>query len=412
MSTLNTISTKIIAAAALLVISFGCSDSDDPKPLIANYFLGIESASDPAVDVLSSASAIESGTISPVGNGFEQPAWMTFIQGKDQIFATGYTSAPEFTSYELVDGTLTKGASFFTDLQLYAFDIVDESTAVLVGSPREGLTDKKLYRVNTNTMTIDATVSSDFGNDIDNNLLAFPVDVKVRGNQLFAAYYMVSADGSFATPDANQARVAVFSYPDMVFEKVITDDRASNVGRYLSTNALEIDENGDIYTFSSSSLACGFAPVPANNSSILRIKEGESTFDPDYYIDFETLSEGYKINDLFYVANGKAVVRVVKEDETNAAFLWATYAPTGQSPLLETGIVDLNNKTFKLLSNVPKGGGGWSSSYMVEGTKLYLGVSYSSYAGIYVIDTENDTATEGAKIDGNYAKAILALYDS
>lgn len=411
MSTTHSTSVKICAIAALFTSFISCTDSDDPEPLIANYFLGIESASDPAVDVLSTAASIELGTISPVGNGFEQPAWMTFIQGKDQIFATGYTSAPEFTSYELVEGTLTKGESFFTDLQLYAYDIVDESTAILIGSPREGLSDKKIYKVNTNTMTIESTVSSGFGNDTTNELMSFPVDVKVRGDKLFAAYYMISADGTFATPDANQARVAVFSYPELAFEKIIADDRAPNIGRYLSTNALEIDEKGDIYTFSPSSLACGYAPTPAGNSAILRIKDGDTAFDTDYYIDFETLSDGYKINDLFYVGNGKAVVRVLKEEESNAAFLWATYAPIGESPLLETGIVDLYNMTFKLLTNVPKGGGGWSSSYLIEDTKLYLGISNSSYAGIYVIDTETDTAEEGAIIDGNYAKAILALYE-
>lgn len=409
MSTINTISVKILALAAIAISCSSCSDSDDPEPLIANYFLGIQSASDPAVDVLSAASSIETGTISPVGNGFEQPAWMTFIQGKDQIFATGYVSAPEFTSYELIDGTLTKGESFFTDLQLYAFDIVDESTAVLVGSPTKGLAIKKIYKVNTNTMTIEAGVLTDFGNDAANDLMSFPVDAKVHGSKLFVAYYMMSTDGKFSTPDANQARVAIFSYPELSFEKIITDDRAPNIGRYFSTNALEMDEKGDIYTFSPSSLACGYAPTPAKNSAILRIKDGDTSFDSEYYIDFEALSDGYKINDLFYVGNGKAVVRVLKEDETNVALLWATYVPKSKTPLLETGIVDLYNKTFKLLSNVPKGGGGWSSSYLVEGTKLYLGISNSSYAGIYIINTKNDTATEGALVDGNYAKAILSL---
>ncbi|MDN5202763.1 DUF4374 domain-containing protein [Fulvivirgaceae bacterium BMA10] len=401
---------KLSSLVLIVAFVFSCSDSDDaPAPVITNFFLGIESATDPAVDVLSPAASIESGTISPVNNGFEQPAWMSFIQGKDQIFSAGYTSAPEFTSYELVNGELTKGGSFFTDLAIYASDVVDEGTMILMGSPREGLSAKKIYKVNTNTMSIENTVSVDFGNDAANDLLAFPVDLKVRGSKLFVAYYLISASGNFSTPSANEARIAVFSYPQLEFEKIITDDRAPNIGRYYTTNALEMDENGDIYTFSPSSLACGYAPTPATNSGILRIKDGQTDFDPTYHIDFETLSGGYKINDMFYVGNGKAVVRILKEDETNADFLWATYSPTSEQPLLETGIVDLNNKTFTLLSNVPKGGGGWNGAYLVDDLKLYLGVSSSSFADIYVIDVVSETATKGATIQGNYVKAILSL---
>lgn len=416
MSKLTTGPIKQLAIICIMLITvLACSEDDPVDPTeggttaAKSFFLGIEAATDPAVDVLSTGPSLDSGSISPVNNGFEQPAWMTFIQGVDQVFATGYTSAPEFTSYELVDGALIQGESFFTDLGVYAFDVVDEGTMVLMGSARAGFSEKKIYKVNTNTMSIENTVTIDFGNVVEDSLMAFPVDLKVRDSKLFAAYYMIHANGNFSTPSANEAKVAVFSYPDLTFEKIISDDRAPNIGRYFTTNALEIDENGDIYTFSASSLACGYAPTPSNNSAILRIKSGETEFDDDYHIDFESLSGGYKLNDMFYVGNGKAVVKVLKEDETDPQFLWATYAPISEFPLIETGIIDLYAKTFTLLPEVPASGGGWNSAYMVEGQKLYLGVSNSTYAGIYVIDTETATATKGATIDGNYVKAILSL---
>ncbi|MEM8568708.1 MAG: DUF4374 domain-containing protein [Bacteroidota bacterium] len=399
--------TYFIFTGAMLL--FACSDDDPASAISTEYFIGVEASTNPATDVLSPAVSIDEGTISPVNNGFEQPAWMTFIQGVDQIFAAGYTASPEFTSYELVNGQLTKGESFFTDLDIYALDVVDEGTMVLMGSARTGLSAKVIYSINTNAMAIVKADTIDFGNDVENNQVAFPVDLAVRGDKLFAAYYMVSASGDLSTPLSDEAKVAVFSYPEIEFEKIITDDRAPNIGRYYTFNALEEAENGDIYAYSPSSLACGYAPVPSKNSAVLRIKNGETEFDPSFYIDFETISGGYKINDLYYVANGKAVVRVLKEDETNPAYWWATYAPTSDIPLLETGILDLNSGTFSLLSNVPKGGGGWNSATLVEGSTLYLGVSNSSYAGIYVIDVDNETAIEGAQIDGNYAKAILSL---
>lgn len=413
MNNLKSISIKHLLLTTTVLFMLSCeTDDNDPvieEPLgITQYYVGIEAATDPATEVLSFAEDINTGIISPINNGFEQPAWMDYLQLENQIIASGYTSAPEFTSYSLVDGILTEGESFFTDMGVFASEIVDDSTMLLLGAPREGLGFKKLYVINTETMAISSSKEVDFGTDIENDLAAFPVDMKVRGGKLFIAYFMKSSD-AFSTPMSNQARVAVYSYPELEFEKIISDDRAPNIGRYYTTNALEIDENGDIYTFSPSSLACGYYPVPETNSGILRIKNGETAFDPSYHIDFETLSGGYKINDLYYVANGKAVVRILMEDENNADYAWAAYKPSSPLPLMDFGIIDLVNKSFTLISNIPKSGGGWASATRVEGTKLYVGVSNETYAGIYIIDTETATATEGAIIEGNYAKAILAL---
>lgn len=399
----------LIFSCGLIMASCG---SDDPNPvqLQANYFVGIEVGEPNAgAEVLSRATSLEEGEISPVNNGFQQPSWTVFLQGIDQIFTINQTSAVEVTSYEIVDSVLTKGSSFFVNIELVAGTIVDESTAVLIGSARSGFSAKQIFLADTDEMRVVRTVESDFGNLQEEGLIAWPTDVQVQGSDMFVTYYLITADGNFSTPQSNEARVAVFSYPELEFEKIISDDRTPNLGRFYGTNALEVDENGDIYTYASSSLACGFAPIPETNSGVLRIKNGETEFDEDYHIDFETLSNGYKLHDLYYVSDGKAVVRVLKEDETNPAFLWATYTPLTPQPLLETGILDLYNESFTLLENVPKSGGGWNGSYLVEDDKLFMGIHSSDYAGIYMVDTNSGTATEGATIAGNYAKGILSL---
>ncbi|NQX80708.1 MAG: DUF4374 domain-containing protein [Flavobacteriaceae bacterium] len=304
MNKFKSISIKHFLLTAAAVLTLSCDDdtatSSDILSEGTQYFIGIEAATDPAVEILSTAESLSEGLISPVGNGFEQPAWMSYYQLKNQIITTGYTSAPEFISYSIVDEVLTKGESFFTDMAIFASEVVDENTMLLMGAPREGLGTKKIYVIDTQSMSISDSKVIDFGNDVENDMAAFPNDMKVRGDKLFVAYFMKMAD-AFATPMANQARVAVFSYPGLEFEKIITDDRAPNIGRYYTNSALEIAENGDIYTYSPSSLACGYNPVPETNSGILRIKNGETEFDPTYHIDFETLSGGYKINDLYYI---------------------------------------------------------------------------------------------------------------
>ncbi|MEM1258180.1 MAG: DUF4374 domain-containing protein [Bacteroidota bacterium] len=388
--------------------------------LVTRYFSGIEFGSDPTVEILTNADSFEEGVISPVDNGFEQPAWMAYLQGEDQIITLGYNTAPEFTSYEVVDGALTKGNSFFTTDDAYAATFVDASTMVFITSPRSGLADKIISIVDTDAMEVTYSITTTAGYvDVDgdgdglgegdeNDLIAFPSDIHVRGDYLYVSYYMMSASGTFSTPDANKARVGIYTYPGLEFVKVIEDDRASNISRYYAFNGLLEDENGDIYTFSPSSIASGYAPVPENNSAILRIKNGETEFDDDFYIDFESISGGLKINDMFYTTNGKAVVRATFEEESEL-YLWGNYAPTLATPLISTGIVDLTTGTFTLLDNVPLCGGGWNSPHMIDGSKVYLGVNNAEYSGVYIIDTETGTATEGADIDGNYAKALLSL---
>lgn len=396
------------------VISLMSCDKDKTDNIIdgsidaKQYFVGIEAGVNPSTDILSNANSLSEGIISPINNGFEQASWSVYIQGKDQVFSASYSSGPEFTSYSLVNGILTKGDNFFTDMGVFAADVVDENTMVLMGAPRKGLSEKKIYIIDTKEMSISKSVSVDFGNDIDNNMSAFPVDLKVRDGKLFVAYFMKDGD-KFRTPMANEAKVAVFSYPGLKLEKIIIDNRTSNIGRYYTQNALEIDEKGNIYTYSPSSIACGYNPIPEKNSGILRINKGETEFDSSYFIDFEKLSGGYKINDLYYVANGKAVVRILKEDENDITLAWAAYKPASETPLMEFGIIDLVNKSFTLIPNMPKSGGGWTAATLVEGTKLHVAISNSKYSGIYTIDTKTATATKGADIKGGYAKAILSL---
>lgn len=415
MNKMNLRKLKVAAFVATMFIAFSCDNEDgieggSPDPdKTAYYFAAIESGSDPATEVIANADSFSEGEISPVDNGIQQPTWMAYYNNGNRIISAGYTTAPQFTSYEIINGELAEVEKVFVDLGVYASEAIDDDSMLFMGAPRSGTAAKKIYEINTVDMSISRTVEVDFGNDASTNSISFPVDMKLKGDKLFVAYYMVKDDGSFATPDANQARIAVLNYPALTLDKIISDDRTANLGRYYSFNVLEEDEKGDIYTFSPSSLACGYAPVPANNSGILRIKSGESEFDSNYHIDFETLSGGYKINDLFYVGNGKAVVKVLKEDETNPAYLWGTYSPNSATPLIEIGVVDLYNESFEIISSVPKSGGGWNSASFIEDGKLHIGMSSSTYASIYIIDPETATAVKGSEIDGNYVKSLLYL---
>ncbi len=380
-------------------------DNDTPgsdEPEVTNYYVGIEYGSDGA-DYLSTAASLSEGSVSPVGNGFEQLAWASYIQGVDQVFSNAASTLTSYAKDE--EGVLTPGGSLSTSLALYAYDVVDASTLVGVGSPWYSIGTKALYIIDTDAMSITKTVETPLGNSTTGDtLISTPTSAKVVGSYLYVSYYTVST--GLTVVNENEAKVAVYSYPELVFQKIITDERASDIGRYYSEYGMIADEKGDIYTMSSSSFANGYYPTSTLKSAFLKISAGETDFDADYYFDFETASEGYKLNDIYYVGNGKAVVRMLKTDTKS----WATYSPYSAEPVLEFGIVDLYNKTFTALTgDMELSGGGWNGVDLVEGTTVYVGVSNAGFSGVYVIDVENATVTEGADIDGNYAKALLGL---
>jgi hypothetical protein len=404
----NYFSLKFVFLALCSFLFVQCDDDNDSSSEDAdatNYFVGIEYGSDGA-DYLCTAESLSEGTVSPVGNGYEQLAWASYIQGINQVFSNASSTITSYAKDE--DGILTEGSSLTTSLGVYAYDVVDESTLVMIGSPWFSTGSKEIYLIDTDVMSITTTIETSLGDTTNTTTgvtgISIPLSAKVVGDYLFISYYLFDEDGLIVYE--NEAKVAVYSYPDLVFQKTIYDDRVSDIGRYYSEYGMLEDENGDIYTMSSSSFACGFYPVPTVNSGILRINAGETDFDDDYYIDFETLSDGGKLNDIYYAENGKAVVRYLTDDSSS----WSTYSPYSEDPILKFGIVDLYNETFTELSgDMELSGGGWNGVALAEGSTVYVGVSNDSYSGIYVIDTDNATVTEGADVDGNYAKALLGL---
>jgi hypothetical protein len=104
-----------------------------------------------------------------------------------------------------------------------------------------------------------------------------PAVLAIRGGKLYVALQQlvtgfVSADG---------ADIAVFDVETHDFEGVIHDDRATAPGRYGYNETMFVDEAGDLYVYCVASF--GFAP--GQTAGILRIRSGESTFDPSYFVD-------------------------------------------------------------------------------------------------------------------------------
>ncbi len=396
-----------------LLLTAACSDDDEPLKIIGTtgevqFVVGMEATS--GSDVLLPVDEINSGTISPIGTGIEQPSWMSYFQAGNTLITHGYAADNAITGYRIVDGSLTNIGSFITELGIYNYENIDENTMLAIGVTRAGFEERIIYTIDKTDMSIKSRTRTKIDERKAEGLVAWPTDLKVRGDKLFISYYLLGAgeeDGipAFATPNSNEARIAVYSYPELAFEKIITDSRTSDIGNYLSFTSLEEDERGDIYSFSTSSLASGFSPTPTNPSGFLRIKNGETDFDENYFFDFESISLGYKINNAVYVGNGKAVVRMVKDDSG----LWATYDPDAENPICSIAIADLYNQTVTKVDDIPLHGGEWGMANLVHDGKVYINVSDATGASIYEIDPVTATAQRGASIEGNWVKGIIAL---
>ncbi|MFW5821867.1 MAG: DUF4374 domain-containing protein [Tangfeifania sp.] len=224
----------------------------------------------------------------------------------------------------------------------------------------------------------------------------------VSGDKLFVSFYPVSASGDFSTPSVDSAQVAVFSYPELEFEKAIYDNRTSPVGVYGNATGLLEAGNGDLYTFSSSSLAAGFTKQ-TRPSGILRIKSGSTEFDPNYFLNIEEATNGGKIVYFSYAGNGKAVARIVTDDSA----LWGAFSPN--NPICKLVIIDLNAATVTDVPDVPAHGAQYATPALVENGKVYMSISTATDAHVYEIDPATATAEKGAAIDGLEAKGIFNL---
>lgn len=190
----------------------------------------------------------------------------------------------------------------------------------------------------------------------------------------------------------------------MKLEKIIHDDRTSYIGDYF-TDGLEVVENGDIYAFSSAN-ATSDGRTKFNStkpSSVTKIKAGRTEFDKSYLLNFEGISGGMNITEWLYVGQNKFIVLANKKEQKEL-----------YSSGKNIGILDVEAKTFKLVSGLPKIEdikNITTHNYAAGDNKFgHIGVNLTSGIGyIYKIDATNATAKQGLKVEGGTITAIEHL---
>jgi hypothetical protein len=320
----------------------------------------------------------------------------------------GQGSPGAVTVYGVTDGKLKK-LNDFTSATVHAFAPVNDDILTIrvprriaaAGTP----TVYEWYRVNTTTNAEVARGTSDAIAPSGNGEIAHLSWIKQVGNKVFAPYFSIY--NSFFTKFPDEAGIAVFSYPDMKYEKTIRDNRTSFIGRYF-TDGLGVVENGDCYAFSSSvaadddpaTVAVDAKMTSTKPSAITRIKSGTTEFDTSYFFNFEDASNGYVITNWMYIGQNKFIANIEPK------------ASKGQYVVgKRLAIVDVVAKTVKSVTGFPEVSAISSvttTNYSpLDGKTGYIGVNLVSGATyVYKIDASNTTAVQGIKVEGGLITAI------
>ena len=400
---------KALIAFAFAAIFSSCTKNETitapENP--GNFILAVTPAASTAVaDYLLTANDLESGVISTVGNGVEQDGtYRYYVTANNKFFSMlyGQGNPGAVTTYNIQDGKLSKLSNFQTET-VHAFAPINDDL-LLVKVPRNITTPlANWYRVNTNSLLISAEGTLDVHAPSNNGETAFFSWIKQVGNKVYAPYFSIKGccNDAFATDFPDNAWIAVYSYPEMQLEKVIKDDRTSFIGRYF-TDGLGLVENGDVYAFSSSVATNAGKLTSTKPSAITRIKSQTTEFDQSYFLDFESLSNGYVVTNWLYIGDNNFVVNVSPKAE-KGAFV------DGKN----VGILNVVDKTFKMVTGFPEVSeinDVTTNNYTPkDGRTAYMGLNLkdgSSY--VYKIDAITGIASRGLKVEGGVITAIQHL---
>ncbi|GAA4431305.1 DUF4374 domain-containing protein [Pontibacter saemangeumensis] len=342
---------------------------------------------------------VMTGSLSAVGQGIEQPGYYDFTQIDNTLYSIGGLDDVN------VVGITKNAAGELTQLGNVSFtnslsDIVKADDNTLVALELSSASDMvKFHTINANTVTVASTKQHPVSDITDLEAPSYS-GMAISGNHLFLSYY-ISDPTTFATPYTDKAQIAVYSYPELEFQKVIEDDRTGPIGGFNTKSGLTKDEKGDVYALSHSNPANGYSQT-TKEGGILRIKSGETAFDPSYFFDVEEATGGKTIAHLMYLGNGKAFAEINTADSEQQA-RWT------DSPL-KSAIIDLYDNTVTYIEGMPEhAGNGRRLAALHEGNYVYMAIPEGNGIYVYRIDTENHTATKGAEVQANFVAGISKL---
>ncbi len=201
--------------------------------------------------------------------------------------------------------------------------------------------------------------------------------------------------------------VAIFEDETLAERKLIRTDKISYAcGRNKSQyyQMIWTAESGDVYVFSPS-----YAKSMADErqqttlpAGVVRIKAGTETFDPNYYVNIEALTNCISFLRTWYIGGSK--------------FLMLMYdmplAPATTMTASRLAIFDAESATLSYVEGLPSAEriSGFGNAPYTEGGKCYIAVTLTDdYPAIYSIDTDTAVAEKGLTVEATQVRGIGRL---
>lgn len=388
-------------------------NDEDSSKLVMQLFLNQSNPSQTYVISVDDTDALMSGELSAEGNGIESPNGYRFCVpvGNSSIFSFGYSSSTLNCISYINDGTeiVENDKPFLYDDVFQRFTVSDDNKTVLAMEVPNGagFLKREIDFVDVEDVRVTKKIETDVWKDEDESLVALPTGLMINGDYLFVPYQVHDSEGSWQILRPNTAYMAIYSYPDVGEEpiKIIEDDRTCNIGVNGSMSTLIKTENGDIYTLSCGATGAGFNPEPASKpSGILKIKDGETEFDEDYFFNIDEKTSG-KLFGFSYLGNNKALANIITNPEVGEA--WSAYNTVFNQKL---AILDLVEETVTILEGVPLFRSGYfPTRVFVEDGKAYPTIVAENEVAIYQVDIAAETATKGATVQGRDITALMRM---
>ncbi|MEX0981961.1 MAG: DUF4374 domain-containing protein [Bacteroidales bacterium] len=395
----------VIVSILTGLISFACEKEDNNPDTDSgsNYVVHLRvGSSGETADYILTTDEIMSGSISSEGKGIEQIGWRYSASTSKTLLSIGYYDDNNAIGYGIdANGQLyEKGKfAFETTLDQFSHEIAN-GKLVAIEVPRTGFANRVFYSIDGDNVKVLTKKFTPIYENMSDSLVAWPTAIIHRDDKIFVPFYTLHANGTFATPSTDTAFVAVYSYPEFEFDQYIKDTRMGPIGIYGNTNGMVKTETGDLYAYSSASLACGFT-TQQKKSGVLRVNNNEMSFDAGYFFDVESQTGGHKLVYFEYVGNGLVVARLITDDSG----LWSYY---GSADVCKLVVMDLVNETITDIDDVPLHRGQYAPM-LVENGKVYVNITTANDAHIYEIDPVTAKATKGAEIKGKEIQSLVRL---
>lgn len=318
-------STKLLSMLLCSAIVFNACKKDEPtdEPTVevpSGYSLGVNVGG--VNYVLQTEDLFDGGNVSPVGNGVEIPG-NELLQSGDYFYFYA-RSEKKFYQYELKnDGTVEEVASLlvtsYVPDRAYSQNILDENTLLIMDPIAWGSPSVKWLKIRIPDFVIAESGTIElptFEKEAGVNWNVNVGKVVLHGSKLVmgSVYWQVEGTNTAYAPGTHAITI---DYPSMANPTKVTSSLST--GEIGYTNQLFAKtNNGDLYV----GVYRGAYGAPSTDDVkgyILRIKNGATTFDNDYFFDLSaTIGEPTQVMQLNFLEGSSAMAMLFNTNDMPA----------------------------------------------------------------------------------------------